>query len=521
MGFFEQGKMYPPREHRHRLRRYVKNEKLFEGRHYEVLTDIKGVREKDFLYLSMNLAGLICKKSADFLFGEQVRVLSGVSTSDNQDALDRFMKDNGLGIANYESALVNAYKGDTFYRLRWGQEFGGVIPPEQDPFRVIIEPQNASFVFPETDPMDSKKIVAYHIAVPVKPELKGEPWTLCVETHVAGAIYNSKYVINPLLSDKWGNVEEWKIDGMIGVPTVINTGIPRPMVVHIPNYSTDTTWEGKDDLTELVPLFDELNNRLTQFASILDKHADPALAVPAGTMGEDEFGNPIFNIAYNKVFEVDGQDDVFPKYITWNGQLYENLQEMTTLVDMIFAIAEIPKVVVGMGDSGTSGSSGLAIKFMMNSLLAKINRKRQYFDRGLKEVLNIAQLMEVVLGGAKYEVGTPILSFQDGLPKDYMEDANVMAVRTQGAQTMSVKTALMTFEGLTEEQAEAEMKLIQDEKDQAVENAQKAMLATQPPADPNAPADSSSTDSTDSSGDSSSKDNSSTDKNSQDSSKKQ
>ncbi len=140
---------------------------------------------------------------------------------------------------------------------------------------------------------------------------------------------------------------------------------------------------------------------------------------------------------------------------------------MEKIIDMIFAISEIPSVVLGMGDAGTSGSSGLAIKFMMNSLLAKVNRKRQYYDKALKEVLNIAQLLEVTLGEKKYKVATPILMFQDGLPKDYMEDANVMATRTNGSQTMSVKTALMTFEGLTEEQADAELERIKKEKEEA------------------------------------------------------
>ena len=121
-------------------------------------------------------------------------------------------------------------------------------------------------------------------------------------------------------------------------------------------------------------------------------------------------------------------------------------------------------VGLGGGDAGTSGSSGLAIKFRMNLLLAKINRKRQFYDKGLKDVLFIAQLLEHARKGTKpgYEVVEPKIYFKDGLPKDELEQANIYAIRT-GSNTISRKTALMKLDGLTEQQADKEMKRIEDE----------------------------------------------------------
>ena len=52
--------------------------------------------------------------------------------------------------------------------------------------------------------------------------------------------------------------------------------------------------------------------------------------------------------------------------------------------------------------------------------------------------------------------------------------ANVMAIRTGGRQTISQKSAIMWLDSLTEEQADAEMKRIQDETE--------AMLADDPSA---------------------------------------
>ncbi len=47
--------------------------------------------------------------------------------------------------------------------------------------------------------------------------------------------------------------------------------------------------------------------------------------------------------------------------------------------------------------------------------------------------------------------------------KDDMEQANIMAIRTNGAKTMSQKTAIMLLNNMTEEQAEQEIERINEE----------------------------------------------------------
>jgi SPP1 family phage portal protein len=464
---FKVGEVFPPVEHQERINRYKRNKQLFKGNHFEVF-DKYNSNNKELLYIAMNLASIICKKSADFLFGEPFRALA--DKHEVQEAFERFINDNDLHITNYETALANAYRGDAFYKVRYGQTYGGKFSTELDPPHVIIEAQNAEYVFPEVDPANVKNIIAFHIAVPVKD---GKKWFLKVESHYAGEIIYRTLVIKPHETNRDGTIKSFLIQGeIVEDAQSVTTGVPMPLVVHIPNFTTDEDWQGIDDLSELTPIFDEINNRLTQIANILDKHADPALAVPAGTIGEDEFGNPVFNIAVNKVFEIDGQEDAKPQYITWNGQIYEAFQELDRLTEMAFTIAEIPSVVLGKGDSGTSGSSGLAIRWRMNSLLAKINRKRQYYERGLKQVLLVAQMLEIVTETANYELTKPQLVFQDGLPKDELEVANIMAIRTGNKQSMSMKSLLMRFENMTEAEAEAELERIEKDK----EEAQKALL---------------------------------------------
>ena len=106
----------------------------------------------------------------------------------------------------------------------------------------------------------------------------------------------------------------------------------------------------------------------------------------------------------------------------------------------------------------------------MNSLLAKINRKRQFFEDGLKRVYMIAQMLEQYADPsvAKHEIVVPTIKFNDGLPQDDTEIANRMAIRTNGTQTLSQKSALMIMDGLSEEEAQAEIDRINEEKEQAM-----------------------------------------------------
>ena len=466
---FEIGSFYPnvTSAHGKRIKRYKDNKKLFLGEHYPILdeyNDVLPTHQKRTLYITTNLAGLIAKKSADFLFGEDaIYSAGGKDDSPEQAKLEEWVAENDISITNYESALSNAYRGDSFYKVRWGQEHGGMVPVELDPFRVIIEAQNAEYVFPECYPNDSTRIMAYHIAVPMEvADSDGEEWILSLESHYPNRIVYKQFRMNPMEQSIEG-ITSWRLYAQIGETKEVITNIPFPLVIHVPNYSTDDSWEGIDDFTELKSLFAELNTRVSHIAEILSKHADPAMIVPAGTLVEDENGQPVYRVGVDKVFEVE-DGELEPKYLTWNGQLEYAFREVEKILDLILMKAEIPAVALGVGDSGTSGASGLAIKWRLNSLLAKINRKRQYYDKALKRIFTIAQLLEMDrMGSVGYTPFKPSIKFQDGLPKDEMEMATIMQVRTGAKATISQKRAIMELENVTEEQAQIILDEMEDE----------------------------------------------------------
>lgn len=464
MSLFDKGEYYPPESHSERIERYRENKQLVKGDHWEVFKD-SNMKHNSKMYVSANLPGIIAKKSADFLVGDGVQVSAGVQdNSPEQKALERFMEENDLDIKFYESALSNAYRGDSFFRVRYGQQFNGLYPEAFDEKRVIIEAINAEYVFPQASATNKNVIEAYHVAIPqMVPGDEETPtsYILNIQSYYPGYIIHETRGLTCKQTDVFGNPTFYKIGDIIESHEEY-TGVPVPLVVHVANFALDDTWEGLDDLTELKPLFDELNNRLSQVASILDKHSNPAIALPMGLMVEDDQGRPMFNVADSKVFELDDKDRI-PQYITWNGQLTECYSEIDRLTNLILMTAEIPAVALGSGDAGTSGSSGLAIRFRLNSLISKIKRKRKYYEKALKQIFLIAQYLEHSVGIADYEITKPHFIFTDGLAEDEMSKANMMAVRTGGAITMSQRKAIMILDGLTEEQAEAELARIEEE----------------------------------------------------------
>jgi SPP1 family phage portal protein len=466
---FVKGEYFPLTDHEERIFKYKRNDKLVKGDHKDVFKR----EDKNEMYISSNFAGLITRKSADFLFGEVPIISSGKeSNSKEQEAIDRITTSNNMNRLNYQQALKSAVFGECFYKVRYGTEYNGAFPEEFDPKRIIVEAVDPKKVYPQTSPFDKSKIVAYHIAEPIQLDGSGDKWTLYVESHYAGKIVYRQFELEVFMTNRDGSIHQFKIGDE--VPSGYEeeaTGVPVPLVVHNANYNDGIDWQGVDDISEHLSLFDEINNRLTQIGSILDKHADPALAVPTGLLQEDAEGNSYFQVALNKVFEVMGKDDIVPQYVTnSNPQLDQAFKELEMLIEFLLSATEIPAVAIGLKDSGTSGNSGLSIKWRMNSLLAKINRKRQFFEDSLKRVYMIAQMLEAYANPAvvDYELTVPQIKFNDGLPQDDTEIANRMAIRTNGTQTLSQKTALMVMDGLTEEQAQAEIDRINEEKEQAM-----------------------------------------------------
>lgn len=465
------GLTWPPEEHRARLTRYKQNKKLFKGDHKEVYpywAQRMAQEQQDFIELIINFPGMLSKLSADLLFGEfpvfkaGVEAVEGKSPDDTpeQQAINRLVEANKLHRTNYEMAVGNSYRGDSLYKVRFGKRTKYAEKPE-----AIINEVPPAIWFPVASEDDVRE-VEYHVLAWQK-QLTEKQQFVRAELHYPGRIENQLWVLK---DGGLQNRVSWQqaqtlFPEYAEISEVVETQIPFPLVVHVPNFAIGDEFYGIDDYMELDTLFQEMNARVSQVSLVLNKHADPNMYGPDTALETDiRTGQPRIRIG-GKFFPV-GPGEEPPGYVTWDGKLEAAFQAIDKLVEMIFYVSDTSPTLFGFEKSG-GAQSGTALRLRLIRTLAKINRKRIYFDDGLKQALYLAQLMEAIHGRPPetYDPVRPTIGWKDGLPTDAMEQAQIEQIRTGGKATSSVKSAIQRLDSDTDEEADAELDRIKEEQE--------------------------------------------------------
>lgn len=450
-------KQFPyTKEDEDRLQNYHYYEQLFLGEHYEAFK--VRVSSNDFnkayskiRYVMVNFAGMISKIVADMLFGEPLA--AKFENKDQQSWIEDFWHENNLDILLYESALTNSFMGDCLFKLRVGQRY------EKDKkSSVIWDTPSSALYFPHIDrfnvtgePKERELAWTY--------ELNGKTY-LRREIQSAGKIVNEAYLMK-------GNEIKNKVSlteaGLAGIKDVEETKIDRNLLIHIPNWKAGTRWNGISDYFDLDTLFFAVNNRMSKIDNILDKHSDPILMVPPGVLDE----NGKVKKQDGRVIEIGEGDDGKPEYVVWDASLENAFKEIEKLVDFVYMVGEVSPDVLGLGKG--QSDSGRALKFKLMRTLAKVNRKKRYYDRAIKEALYVAQLLakeyDCYAGGKPFpgEPVIPDLEWQDGLPADEMEQIDI-ETKAIDAGITSPKDSMMRVYNMDEEAAEKKIKEIDEKK---------------------------------------------------------
>ena len=449
---------WPPDEHIERLQDYEKYRQLFKGKHQFVFpridTWLSKEMDKTIIYIVCNYAGLISKICADLLFGEPVRFVAGEEDSAEQEALNSIVNDNNqLHIKNYEMALSVSWRGDTVLKARFGKRRSW--DKEQ---QTIIETVPADYFFPHLNSDNVQEMTGATLAWVKKNNADGKEY-LRKEIHEPGLIRNELWLLDgetvkrqvPLSTfPEYAELEEEQ-----------ETGYPGLLVEHVPNWRLDDMFWGISDYYDLESMFDALNNRVSKIDSILDKHSDPKLILPPGSMEYDErTGRYYIEKEALQAMEVDEsvESSNLPRYLVWDAQLEAAFRQIDKLLELLMMMSEVSPAAFGLDRQGVA-DSGRALKFRLIRTIAKINRKQLYFDRALKNILYAAQVLDVTHGKGKYEPTAPHIEWADGLPDDPMEQADIEA-RRMTSGTTSVESAVRRLDGLEGEALQQEIERI-------------------------------------------------------------
>jgi len=397
-------------EDKQRIDNYRTNEDIFLGLHstaFAKFSALMAKEQKSLIYIVCNFGALISKVSADLLFGEQIKFKWPKEVKDTK-WFDELIENNKLHTRNYESALSNSYHGDSVIKVRQAENK-----------KIIIEYITPEIVFVNLDSDNINETKSIEIAW-IKQQ--GDTKYVRKEIHYKGKIVNELWLLN-------GDILSEKVDLGIfydNMPEEQNTGVDDFLVKIIPNWKTSNRFWGISDYNDLHSLFDEANNRITRLADILNKHSNPKLAVPRGVI--DKKGQ--VRTQNFDLFEVVATTGgvAKPEYITWDASLEAAFKEIDKIVEFVFLFSETSPSVFGM-DKGGTAESGRALKFRLLRTLAKISRKKNYYDEALKWAMVVAQKL------AKKTPVIPKIEWQDGIPQDTFEQAQIEEIRLRSGNT--------------------------------------------------------------------------------------
>ena len=222
-------------------------------------------------------------------------------------------------------------------------------------------------------------------------------------------------------------------------------------------------------------LQEALNSRISSVDNVLDKHVAPKLAVPPSMLNEDG----VIDRDKLELIPLEIGEQI-PTYITWDASLQAAFAQFDKLQELMFMMSETCPTIFGIEKFGAA-ESGTALRLRMQRTVAKINRKRLYFDAGLRQALWIAQRLEVIHGGAKYDPCPVTIAWADGLPEDIKEMVEIESQRLAAGNT-SVESSIRRLDG--PDAVDAEMGRIAEEEGQS--NPLTGRGSTPPPTGDNA-----------------------------------
>jgi hypothetical protein len=449
--------VFPPQADRLRLSQYDYFANLFTGNHFEAFNikigdDERFSREwKKLRYTVVNFAGLISKITADMLFSEPI----AISVPDgDQEYVEGLWRENNMDAQCYESALSNSYLGDALFKLRIGRR-----TPADKKTSLIIEDITPRIYFPNVDDFNvraqpDKEMLAWVF------EVSGAKYVR-MEIHTPGKIENKVY---NLKGDKLGTEQPLTILGGT-VNKVELTRVDFSLLQHVVNWKTGDRHFGISDYYDLDSLFYAINNRMSKVDNILDKHSDPILTVPPGIL--DEKGR--VKKSQLGVIEIQEGETGKPEYVVWDASLDNAFKQIEKLTEFMYMVGEVSPDVLGLGE-GVS-DSGRALKFKLMRTIAKVARKKLYYDYALKQMLYKAQVLAKAWGteveGKKLQ-GEPVMpeiEWADGLPEDMVEQLD-NEIKAVDAGLKSKKDAIISLYNVDEATAE---KMVKEKDKETVE----------------------------------------------------
>lgn len=496
--FLKVGGLFPPSTEVERLARYKRYDDLFYSRINDAYgcyinkADKMGAMVLDQMQTIftnpkiLNYARAITKKTVDLALSKKPYVIPTKSDSDIdlieiQHGTDIWKKARQAltDVSRYGNGYLREY--NKIPRYSKTDNKGRVTMTKGQPACNAINPSMMVEVVNPLDREDTQyfvlgwidkieHITANNIAGTPQSQLGPTQYDyyLTTEIHREGAYQYRRFKVGtPVMN--YGQVKQYNILEEVTASDLrdkwIPTGLEGFAIKKLSGYTTtDNPCEGLSDYDMLDTLMIELMERVSQLSQVFTKHGDPAMQGSPELLSQDENGNPVF---YTGDFYPIGKDEQPLSYITWNSQSKEILEYCNQILQNIWVLTEMGDGTI-MGytrENNGFAESGKGLRMKLASPLMKVQSLLiDNQDTIVSVFIDFANIL-----GKKIKASDIEIKWQDGLPVDHLEEANIFQMRVQ-AGTESVTYGLQRRYNMTPEQAEKEFKKILEEKKQAFEN---------------------------------------------------
>lgn len=469
--------VFLPDEEMDRQNAWAHNKSLLRGWHGDVFKDIQSIEQRlelvkvldtvesihekaCELYIIANYCGLLSNVCAQLLFGEPIKATPTNGDPKLQHSINRIMENNQLQRINAMQARTSSSQGYTYYRVRWGRKTDW----QED--GAIIEAIPGYNVYPHISFDNIKEVRGYTIAIIMQHE--GKKY-LRREVHTVGLVQNTLNIMDGSIIGE--EVPLATIPELENLPAEWKNNYPGLFIQYVPNKENIDEYWGASDYEDIESLQDAINNRLSNIDEVLDKHSNPILVLPTGTMRYDPATGKYYSLKIDReAMEANDADAgaKLPRYVTWEAQLSAAFSEIDKLFDTIMLVSQISPTLFGLSKTYASDSAK-ALKIRMVQTLAKINDKQMAFDAALKNAIYAALWLEKQNKPGAPNPDSVRIEWKDGLPDDELEITQIHAARVTGGFE-SRRNAIKEVQGLEGDDLDIEEQRVLFEQGIAVNN---------------------------------------------------
>lgn len=418
---------FPPKEESKRIAEYKLFTGLFDITSFETFNECGNRLIANFddyfnLPLLLGYQRLTTIKLADMVIGAPPSI--GVNDNDQMtDKIADIRDQTDFDSKLYQALIDFSRYGVTVFRLFNDDE-------DQDNDKGNFAVWNPEEWFPVLKKDGTKRIKEHVLVWRVNLGTPSAPsWYLEVQRH---PIEGKSYFEERYAMDDNGTYVKRKLSSKEH-----KTGMPC-LVQYVANLPSTTNVYGTSDYKIINELVTKATERMRQILHILDKHADPSMTGPATMLlpnedtGELEFRTQQFYAV--------SPGEEHPEYMTWDGQLEAAFKALEELLSQIYIMSEMGEAFLGNTKGAGQAVSGTAMRYKMVSPLEKARRVSNSFTLPLKKLMSGLILIET---GEQMRYQDINIIWEDSLPKDPREVAELTRLQTGAPQILPLKHALM------------------------------------------------------------------------------